>query len=215
MMVVLSAAGPPEFDPAALERFLRARLMDADGAVTLRRVAGGQSNPTFFATLGARRMVLRKKPAGAVLPSAHAVDREYRVISALAATDVPVPRAILYCDDASVVGTPFYLMERLEGRVFHSADLPGVAPAERGAMYLSMAETLARLHDVDPDAIGLGDFGRAGNYFERQVRAGPRSIRPPAGAMRRTSTRSAPGCPSICRRRSRHGCAMATIASAT
>ena len=170
MMVVLSAARPPEFDPAALEQFLRARLAGPAGAFSLRRVAGGQSNPTFFATLGARRMVLRKKPAGAVLPSAHAVDREYRVISALAATDVPVPRAILYCDDASVVGTPFYLMERLEGRVFHTADLPGVAPAERGAMYLSMAETLARLHDVDPEAIGLSDFGRLGNYFARQVR---------------------------------------------
>jgi aminoglycoside phosphotransferase (APT) family kinase protein len=159
-----------EFDPASLERYLRAHVAGASGAFTLERISGGQSNPTFFATLGATRMVVRKKPAGEVLPSAHAVDREYRAMSALAATDVPVPRTILFCDDASVVGTPFYVMQRLDGRVFHDAALPGLSPAERTAMYLSMAETLARLHDVDPDAVGLGDFGRAGNYFERQLR---------------------------------------------
>jgi aminoglycoside phosphotransferase (APT) family kinase protein len=159
-----------EFEPASLERFLRSRLADVSGDFSLERISGGQSNPTFFATLGQRRMVVRKKPPGEVLPSAHAIDREYRAISALAATDVPVPRAMLFCDDAAVVGTPFYVMERLEGRVFHQATLPGVSPSERSAMYLAMAEMLARLHDVDPAAIGLGDFGRAGNYFERQIR---------------------------------------------
>ncbi len=165
-----SPGGTAEFDPAVLERYLRSRLPDTSGAFALERISGGQSNPTFFATLGGTRLVVRKKPAGDVLPSAHAVDREYRVISALAATDVPVPRAVLFCDDTSIVGTPFYAMERLDGRVFHDAALPGVSPADRTAMYFAMAETLARLHDVDPVAIGLGDFGRAGNYFERQIR---------------------------------------------
>ena len=92
-------------------------------ALVLDRISGGQSNPTFFATIGATRLVVRKKPAGEVLPSAHAVDREYRVLAALAATDVPVPRTILFCDDPSVVGTPFYVMQRLEGRVFHDSVL--------------------------------------------------------------------------------------------
>lgn len=158
-----------EFAPAALEAFLRRSIAGVNGPFSIERIGGGQSNPTFFVTIGARRLVVRKKPTGEVLPSAHAVDREYRVITALAATDVPVPRTVLFCDDISVTGTPFYVMERLEGRVFHDAALPDVTPAERTSMYLSMAETLAKLHDVDPAAIGLADFGRAGNYFERQV----------------------------------------------
>ena len=169
-MAEASPGGTLEFDPAVLGAYLRAHVPGTSGAFTLARISGGQSNPTFFASLGERHLVVRKKPPGAVLPSAHAVDREYRVISALAATDVPVPRAVLFCDDISVVGTPFYAMDRLDGRVFHDAALPGVAPADRTAMYFAMAETLARLHDVDPDAIGLADFGRAGNYFERQIR---------------------------------------------
>jgi aminoglycoside phosphotransferase (APT) family kinase protein len=115
-------------------------------------------------------MVLRKKPAGETLPSAHAVDREHRVLSALAATDVPAPKTIRYCDDLSVVGTPFYLMERLDGRVFHDASLPGVAPGDREAMILGMAQTLAKLHDMDPSSVGLGDFGPPSGYFERQIR---------------------------------------------
>ena len=158
-----------EFAPATLEAFLRAAIPGISGPFGIQRVGGGQSNPTFFVTIGKRRLVVRKKPSGEVLPSAHAVDREYRVISALAASDVPVPRAVLFCDDTAVTGTPFYVMERLDGRVFHDAGLPGVTASERTAMYLSMAETLAKLHDVDPAAIGLADFGRAGNYFERQV----------------------------------------------
>ena len=114
-------------------------------------------------------MVLRKKPAGPLLPSAHAVDREHRIMQALAATDVPVPRMLAYCADDDVVGTPFYVMERLEGRVFSDCALPGVAPAERREAYLQMAETLAALHRVDWRALGLADFGREGNYFQRQV----------------------------------------------
>jgi aminoglycoside phosphotransferase (APT) family kinase protein len=159
-----------EFDPVLLERFARRELADPQGEFLIERVAGGQSNPTYFVTLGARRMVFRKKPAGETLPSAHAVDREHRVLSALAATDVPVPKTILYCDDFSVVGTPFYLMERLDGRVFHDTSLPGVAPKDREAMILGMAQTLAKLHDVDPSSVGLGDFGPPSGYFERQIR---------------------------------------------
>jgi aminoglycoside phosphotransferase (APT) family kinase protein len=159
-----------DFDQVLLERFAKRELADPQGGFLVERIAGGQSNPTYFVTLGDRRMVLRKKPAGATLPSAHAVDREHRVLSALAATDVPVPKTILYCDDLSVVGTPFYLMERLDGRVFHDASLPGVAPGHREAMILGMAQTLAKLHDVDPSRVGLGDFGRTSGYFERQIR---------------------------------------------
>lgn len=159
-----------DFDPAALERFVRTKLADRQGCYSIERIAGGQSNPTYFVTLGPWRMVLRKKPTGEVLPSAHAVDREHRVLSALSETGVPVPKTILYCDDLSIVGTPFYLMERLEGRVFHDASLPGIIPEDRRAMVFEMAETLARLHDVDPVFVGLGDFGRPLGYFQRQIR---------------------------------------------
>ena len=159
-----------EFDPAALVAFLSRTLDEPAGAeFWLQRIVGGQSNPTFFVTLGARRLVLRKKPLGDTLPSAHAVDREYRVMTALAGLGFPVPRTLLYNEDPSVVGTPFYLMERLEGRVFHDTSLPGVAPEDRAAMYYEMAAALAKLHDIDPIGAGLGDFGRPSGYFARQI----------------------------------------------
>ena len=158
-----------EFDPRRLEAFLRGALPGLDGPMTLSRVAGGQSNPTFFVSFEARAMVLRKQPAGAILPSAHAVDREYRIMTALAGTDVPVPRTILFHAERDVVGTPFYLMERLEGRVFPQYALPRVAPAERRALYLAMADAMARLHRADWRALGLGDYGREGGYFARQI----------------------------------------------
>jgi len=166
----LSGSPIGEFDVEALESFVRKTLSDRAGDFSIERVAGGQSNPTYFVTLGRRRMVLRKKPAGDTLPSAHAVDREHRVLTALLDTDVPAPKTILYCDDLSVVGTPFYLMERLEGRVFHDASLPGVTAADRTAMIFGMAEMLAKLHDVDPASVGLSDFGRSSGYFQRQIR---------------------------------------------
>ena len=156
-------------DPANLERFARHSFDDAHADFLIEQVAGGQSNPTYFLTLGARRMVMRKQPTGEILPSAHAVDREYRVLSALAKTGFPAPKTVLFCDDLSVVGTPFYLMERLEGRIFHDASLPGVIPAERRAMIFEMAQTLANLHDVDPTEVGLADFGRPSGYFARQI----------------------------------------------
>jgi aminoglycoside phosphotransferase (APT) family kinase protein len=164
-----TASNDLDFDPAALGAYLKRTLPDADGELHIERVPGGQSNPTYFVTCGDRRLVLRKQPAGELLPSAHAVDREYRIMTALGGTDVPVPRTILFCDDRSVVGTPFYLMERLDGRVFADCALPGVAPHQRRLMYGSLARTLAALHNVDPAAIGLADYGRAGNYFARQI----------------------------------------------
>lgn len=158
-----------EFEPDRLDRFLKRAVADLDGDLRIERVPGGQSNPTFFITYGERRLVLRKQPPGALLPSAHAVDREHRIMTALAQTDVPVPKTVLFCEDRQVVGTPFYVMERVEGRVFSDGALPGVAPGERQLMYLSFARTLAALHNVDPAAIGLADYGKAGNYFARQI----------------------------------------------
>jgi aminoglycoside phosphotransferase (APT) family kinase protein len=158
----------PDFEVARLERFLAERFGRA-GDFRCERIGGGQSNPTYFLDYAGRRMVLRKKPAGPILKGAHAVEREYRVLDALALTGVPVPRTILLSEDESIIGVPFYLMERLDGRAFHDAALPGLTPADRRGIYLSMAETMARLHAVDPVKIGLGDYGRPGNYFERQI----------------------------------------------
>ncbi len=136
----------------------------------MERIGGGQSNPTYFITFDQHRLVLRKQPGGAhLLPSAHAVDREYRIMHALAATDVPVPDALLYCDDPMVAGTPFFVMQRLEGRVFGHSSLTGVSPDDRRAMVLSMADTLAKLHRVDWAGLGLANYGRTGNYFKRQI----------------------------------------------
>jgi aminoglycoside phosphotransferase (APT) family kinase protein len=158
-----------DFSPERLDRYLRRRLADLDGAMQLERIAGGQSNPTYVVTYGNRDLVLRKKPAGEVLPSAHAVDREYRVLTALWRTDVPVPRTLFYEDDPAVVGTPFYVMERLAGRVVHDNALPGMTRDERRLVYRSMAETLARLHSVDWAGIGLEGFGRPAGYFARTI----------------------------------------------
>ena len=159
-----------EFSAPHLQAWLRDHIPGLQGDMRLERIGGGQSNPTFFVTFDNRAMVLRKKPAGDnLLPSAHAVDREYRVLDALASTDVPVPKTVLFCDDSEVIGTPFYLMERLEGRIFPDYALPGVSREERRVMYFSMAETMAKLHAVDFTAAGLADYGKPGNYFSRQI----------------------------------------------
>lgn len=166
------ASAPPEFDPTRLDAFLRSALPDrAAGRLELERISGGQSNPTFFASYpeAGTRLVLRKKPPGPLLPSAHAVEREYRILKALAGSAVPVPPVLLLHEAEDVVGTPFYLMERLEGRVFHETALPGIAPTDRRAMYFAMAETLAALHGFDWQAAGLADFGKPGNYYARQL----------------------------------------------
>ena len=159
----------PAVDPARLDIYLRARIPDLVGPLRLAPVAGGPSNPTFFVTTDSHRLVLRKQPPGPLLPSAHAVDREFRVVSALAGAGVPVPEALLFCGDRSVVGTPFYVMARVAGRVFHDGALPGATPPERRAIYRAMAETLAALHAVDPAARGLADYGRPQGFYARQM----------------------------------------------
>lgn len=159
-----------EFDVARLDACLRKVLPALTGPMQLARVSGGQSNPTFFVTYANRRMVLRKQPPGVLLPSAHAVDREFRIMEALRESDVPVPRVLAFIGDRSVIGTPFYVMDRVDGRVFSDPSLPGVAPAERTQMFMAMADTLSRLHRVDWNAIGLSGFGNPLDYFGRQLR---------------------------------------------
>jgi aminoglycoside phosphotransferase (APT) family kinase protein len=135
----------------------------------VRQFHGGQSCPTYYLESPGGKYVLRRKPPGKLLPSAHAVDREYRVITALGPTDVPVPRTYVLCEDPDVVGTAFYIMEYVHGRLMVEPDLPGVAPAERAALFDAMNDVLARLHTVDIAAVGLTDYGRPGNYFARQI----------------------------------------------
>jgi aminoglycoside phosphotransferase (APT) family kinase protein len=159
-----------DFDPHALDGWLKSELPGLRGTMRLERIGGGQSNPTFFVDYDNRQMVLRKQPGGGgLLPSAHAIDREYRVMQALAGSRLPVPAMVLFHQDAALIGTPFYLMQRLHGRVFPNCELPGMEPAERRAIYLAMAETMACLHKVDWAAIGLADYGRQGGYFTRQI----------------------------------------------
>ena len=158
-----------DFEPRRLEKFLKSAIAGLEGDMTLERISGGQSNPTYFVNFGNRSMVMRKQPASSLLPSAHAVDREYRIMHALAGTDVPVPRMVLFDAERDVVGTPFYIMERLQGRIFPEYALPGMDPPERRKIYMAMAEVMARLHKVDWAAIGLTDYGRQGSYFTRQI----------------------------------------------
>jgi aminoglycoside phosphotransferase (APT) family kinase protein len=157
------------FDEQALDRYLQQHLDGYRGELTIRQFEGGQSNPTFLITSGDRRYVLRKKPPGALLPKAHQVEREYRIYRALADTDVPVPRAHLLCEDASLIGTPFYVMDYVQGRVFRDIGLRELPPADRRAVYDDMCRVLAALHSVDYKAKGLTDYGKPGNYFERQI----------------------------------------------
>ena len=156
------------FDIAALERYLSPRIPGFGGPVTVRQFQGGQSNPTYYLGTRDREYVLRRKPPGKLLPSAHAVDREYRILTALGRTDVPVPKTYVLCEDAEVIGTAFYVMDWVRGRIMVDPLLPGLTPPERSAIYDSMNDVLARLHRVDWLGLGLADFGRPGNYFARQ-----------------------------------------------
>ncbi len=158
------------FDEQALREYLAAHLDDFSGELQVLQFQGGQSNPTFLLDTGTRRYVLRKKPPGKLLPSAHMIEREYKVIAALNQTDVPVPPARLLCEDADIIGTPFYVMDYVEGRVLSRPDLPEVDKSERRAIYMAMIETLARLHKVDYKSVGLGDFGKPDNYIGRQIK---------------------------------------------
>ncbi|MEM9741989.1 MAG: phosphotransferase [Pseudomonadota bacterium] len=158
-----------EFDERALHRYLDAQIEGLAGTLAVRQFEGGQSNPTFELTVGDRQFVLRKQPPGELLPSAHQVDREYRVMAALADTPVPVPSMYCLCEDPSIIGTKFYVMERVEGRVFTETTLPSLTPPERRAIYLDLARVLAELHNVVPADVGLETFGKPGNYYARQV----------------------------------------------
>ena len=156
-------------DAAALAAHLRAHVENFSGELVVEQFQGGQSNPTYRVTAGDRRYVLRCKPPGHLLPSAHAVEREFRVMSALAGTDVPVARTYALCEDATVIGTAFYVMEYVEGRILWDPTLPGMTPAQRTAHYDELNRVISALHRVDYVAAGLGDYGRPGNYIERQV----------------------------------------------
>ena len=156
-------------DPARLEAWMREHVPGFRGRLSILQFKGGQSNPTYRVEAGGTRYVVRRKPPGQLLPSAHAVDREYRVLTALAGTGVPVPRTYALCTDPGVLGTWFYVMECVEGRVLWEPALPDLDKRERFAIYDSLCEVLAKLHAVDWRAIGLADFGRPGNYFARQI----------------------------------------------
>ncbi|RLA49497.1 MAG: phosphotransferase family protein [Gammaproteobacteria bacterium] len=157
-------------DTNILSDYLVDHIPDFSGPVSAEKFAGGQSNPTFKLTAGDQTYVLRRKPPGELLKSAHAVDREFRVISALRDTDVPVPGTYVLCEDETVIGSIFYVMEYMEGRILWNPLLPEANDnQERGAFYDAMNQTMAALHNVDVDTVGLADFGRPGNYFERQL----------------------------------------------
>jgi aminoglycoside phosphotransferase (APT) family kinase protein len=158
-----------DFDHAALARYLRATIGDTADDIAVEQFQGGQSNPTYRVTTTADRYILRRKPPGKLLPSAHAVDREYRVMSALAGTGVPVARMLSLCEDETVIGTAFYLMQYVEGRILWDPSLPGMTPALRGAHFDELNRVLAALHGVDYAAVGLAGFGKPGQYIERQV----------------------------------------------
>jgi aminoglycoside phosphotransferase (APT) family kinase protein len=157
------------FDEASLARYLEAHVDGFGAELTVEQFKGGQSNPTFLLTAGGRRYVMRRKPPGVLLPSAHAVDREFRVISALAGSDVPVAKTYALCEDVSVIGTAFYVMDFVEGRVLWDPTLPGLTPQQRRAHYAELGRVIAALHRVDYAAVGLADYGKPGNYIERQV----------------------------------------------
>ena len=148
---------------------MKKNVCDFSGPLSAEKFAGGQSNPTFKLSAGDRKFVLRRKPPGQLLASAHAVDREFRVIAALQGTDVPVPGAVALCKEDEIIGSMFYLMEYLEGRVFWDPVLPELNNDERSAVYDDMNRVLAAMHSINVADVGLGDYGRPGNYFERQV----------------------------------------------
>jgi aminoglycoside phosphotransferase (APT) family kinase protein len=171
--VVVPVAERHRFDIPRLDAYLQREIEDFGNALVVRQFQGGASNPTFLLTTQRggveTNYVLRKKPPGQLLASAHQVDREYRVMKALAQTDVPVPVMRHLCNDDTIIGTAFYVMDYLEGRIFRDATLPGISPADRREIYDQLNLTLTKLHKVNYEAVGLGDFGKPGNYFERQM----------------------------------------------
>lgn len=152
-----------------LQKYLEKEIPDFGTIQECTKFAGGQSNPTFLIRTDKSKYVLRRKPPGLLLKSAHAVDREYRVMKALGSTDVPVPKMFVLCDDDSVIGSMFYVMEYIDGRIFWNGALPEQTPAERSAIYDEMVRVLAAMHNVNLEKAGLSDFGKPGNYFSRQI----------------------------------------------
>lgn len=158
-----------ELDAGRLEAYLRGRIDGFKGPLTVKQFRGGQSNPTYLLQSPSGSYVMRRKPPGQLLKSAHAVDREFQVLSALHGTGFPVPRPLVLCEDEAVAGTMFYLMEYVQGRVFWDLDLPGLTPAERRAIYDHVNRIIADLHNLDYQKIGLAEYGKPGNYFARQI----------------------------------------------
>lgn len=173
------------FDAGALRSWMEDRGIAVSGELTVRQFRGGQSNPTFWVADADSSWVLRKKPPGTLLPSAHQVEREHRVLAALEETAVPVAKVHALCEESDVVGTPFYLMEHVEGRIFWNVQLPELERAERGAIYEEAAKVLAAIHSVDLDATGLRDYGKPDGYVERQIRRW-------SGQYRKSETASVP-----------------------
>lgn len=167
-MSVRAADGGLDFELGRLDAYL-AEWLGGSGSTRVTRTSGGMSNPTYFVARGDWRAVLRKQPNNVLMPSAHAIDREFRVLKALQESAIPTPKPYHYCEDREVLGTPFYLMEWLEGRVAYDYALPGFTREERAACYRSMCATLAAIHKLDVKRAGLADYGKPGNYFARQL----------------------------------------------
>ncbi len=166
-----------DLDETRLAAWAAAHVPGFSGPVTVAKFPGGQSNPTYRLESADAAYVLRRKPFGTILPSAHAVEREYRLIAALHPAGFPVARPYALCEDRQVIGAPFYLMEMVEGRTFWDGSLPDMAPPERTVIYEAIVDTLAALHRIDPETVGLADYGRPGNYFARQVERWTRQYR--------------------------------------
>lgn len=170
-------ASEPDFPIDALKPWLRTHVPGFGALETVEKFPGGQSNPTYKLNDGKRDYVLRRKPFGNILPSAHAVEREYRLIAALHPTGFPVAEPLALCEDPAVIGSAFYVMEMVKGRTFWDGLLPDLSPPDRRGVYFELVDVLARLHMIDPASVGLSDFGAAGNYFERQVNRWTRQYR--------------------------------------
>src|SRR3990170_8634898 len=167
----MPVAEKQRFDVVRLEDYLRAHVDGFSGTLEVEQFKGGQSNPTYRLSAGGKRYAMRSKPgpAAKLLPSAHAVEREFRVITALGKTDIPVPRTYALCEDEGVIGRAFYVMDCVEGRVLWDQALPGMSKAERGAIWDELNRVIAALHSIDYREIGLEGFGKPGNYIARQV----------------------------------------------
>ena len=155
---------------AALSDYLGQHVLGFRGPLSAEKFKGGQSNPTYLIRAASGNYVLRRKPPGVLLASAHAVDREFRVLSALSPTDVPVAKPLHYCSDDAIIGSAFYVMEYVDGRVFWDPALPEIAVHDRAAYYREIARVLGNIHRLNPNEIGLGDYGKPGNYFARQLK---------------------------------------------